>query len=606
MEETEFLQDILECSVCLNSLTEQNKVLPCQHTFCVQCLAEILQTQNELRCPECRILYKGITNLDELPSNILLIRLLEGLKQNMRIKNNRLIKTPNQTPMKQFGKFSILPHQQSTSNLQRQFLTNRTGSDLQQLSTSSNLSTSSLIQQQQCIAPRQLQPSSNNNHSFIYGNVNNLPQLPSNIQYPQPQATNRRNQLNLENTLVKQQNSFVQDVQTMNALQQTAPKTIKTPTSSITPNLPSSTQSTSSINSSNNLKDLNSISSTTNQQQWASKPIMCNAIALCDSNQIGNWSIKKNDILFIKENINLYWYLAIFNGIQGVVPVSFVELIPNSNKTLPHPYSTLPTSMNSMVYQPINNTNNLNRPPSTAAHALQQAQSIGVQLPLPQQYFNQFTLCRALYDFNLVADINCQNCLSFKKNDLINLIRRVDENWLEGSLNNNIGILPLTFVEFLPTIRPATRSSSQNSCSNVTVHQSSSIQTNNQHKALPTPPVYQRIQSSSNSSTTNHHRLLNINHSRSNSINNSINNNSANKTDAMSHFRTNSKNGQSSNQQRCNSTNPKSIDSNAQINCESNLSFGNLTTSSNLQSGHSNSNSYDNLLDIKPNQQSNL
>ena len=55
MEETEFLQDLLECSVCLCTLSEQSKVLPCQHTFCFKCLAEILQTQNELRCPECRV-----------------------------------------------------------------------------------------------------------------------------------------------------------------------------------------------------------------------------------------------------------------------------------------------------------------------------------------------------------------------------------------------------------------------------------------------------------------------------------------------------------------------------------------------------------------------
>lgn len=87
MEETEFIQDLLECSVCLEQLSDQSKVLPCQHTFCRNCLAEILHTHKELRCPECRVKVE-VASLDELPSNILLIRLLEGIKNNLR-KNQR-------------------------------------------------------------------------------------------------------------------------------------------------------------------------------------------------------------------------------------------------------------------------------------------------------------------------------------------------------------------------------------------------------------------------------------------------------------------------------------------------------------------------------------
>ena len=32
------LADLLECSICLEQLSHYNKVLPCQHTFCTQCL----------------------------------------------------------------------------------------------------------------------------------------------------------------------------------------------------------------------------------------------------------------------------------------------------------------------------------------------------------------------------------------------------------------------------------------------------------------------------------------------------------------------------------------------------------------------------------------
>ncbi|CAH1776558.1 unnamed protein product [Owenia fusiformis] len=72
------LNELLECSVCLDVLDVTSKVLPCQHTFCKRCLEEIVGTKQELRCPECRLLVE--TPVEELPSNILLMRLLEQIK----------------------------------------------------------------------------------------------------------------------------------------------------------------------------------------------------------------------------------------------------------------------------------------------------------------------------------------------------------------------------------------------------------------------------------------------------------------------------------------------------------------------------------------------
>lgn len=72
------LNDLLECSVCLERLDTSSKVLPCQHTFCKKCLEEILTTHKELRCPECRILVEA--KIEELPPNVLLMRILEGMK----------------------------------------------------------------------------------------------------------------------------------------------------------------------------------------------------------------------------------------------------------------------------------------------------------------------------------------------------------------------------------------------------------------------------------------------------------------------------------------------------------------------------------------------
>lgn len=80
------LNDLLECSVCLERLDTSSKVLPCQHTFCKKCLEDILTTNKELRCPECRVLVD--VKIDELPPNVLLMRILEGMRNAAPKKRN--------------------------------------------------------------------------------------------------------------------------------------------------------------------------------------------------------------------------------------------------------------------------------------------------------------------------------------------------------------------------------------------------------------------------------------------------------------------------------------------------------------------------------------
>ncbi|KAM3965985.1 SH3 domain containing ring finger posh [Aphomia sociella] len=77
------LNDLLECSVCLERLDTSSRVLPCQHTFCLKCLKVIVESHKELRCPECRILVE--VKVEELPPNVLLMRILEGMKNAPRM-----------------------------------------------------------------------------------------------------------------------------------------------------------------------------------------------------------------------------------------------------------------------------------------------------------------------------------------------------------------------------------------------------------------------------------------------------------------------------------------------------------------------------------------
>jgi E3 ubiquitin-protein ligase SH3RF len=90
------LNDLLECSVCLDRLDTSSKVLPCQHTFCRKCLQEIVHKHKELRCPECRILVS--IKVDELPPNVLLMRILEGIKNAVPKKQQRALRSNVQAP----------------------------------------------------------------------------------------------------------------------------------------------------------------------------------------------------------------------------------------------------------------------------------------------------------------------------------------------------------------------------------------------------------------------------------------------------------------------------------------------------------------------------
>ncbi|XP_060560646.1 tripartite motif-containing protein 59-like [Ruditapes philippinarum] len=70
------LEQELECPICLERF-DTPKVLPCQHTFCADCLINITQ-RGSVCCPECRVVHPVPPN--GLPINIAIQRLLSTSK----------------------------------------------------------------------------------------------------------------------------------------------------------------------------------------------------------------------------------------------------------------------------------------------------------------------------------------------------------------------------------------------------------------------------------------------------------------------------------------------------------------------------------------------
>lgn len=60
--------------------------------------------------------------------------------------------------------------------------------------------------------------------------------------------------------------------------------------------------------------------------------------------------------------------------------------------------------------------------------------------------------CRALYDFQISSPEQV-DCLSFQKDEVITIIRKVDQNWAEGRIGDRVGIFPISFVECNPAAK---------------------------------------------------------------------------------------------------------------------------------------------------------
>ena len=77
------IAQVLECSICFNQMTKP-KILPCQHTFCWDCLKKIADiTAKKISCAICRSLHDlpsvCIEHEYGLPNNLTLMAIIESM-----------------------------------------------------------------------------------------------------------------------------------------------------------------------------------------------------------------------------------------------------------------------------------------------------------------------------------------------------------------------------------------------------------------------------------------------------------------------------------------------------------------------------------------------
>lgn len=83
------IEELIQCGICLEKMSDP-RMLPCQHTFCLNCLQNNLTLKTKtsksfVHCPLCQNavdLADGITSLSDLPKNLYVNSLLSLITIN--------------------------------------------------------------------------------------------------------------------------------------------------------------------------------------------------------------------------------------------------------------------------------------------------------------------------------------------------------------------------------------------------------------------------------------------------------------------------------------------------------------------------------------------
>ena len=77
-------EELVTCSVCYDEFDSAKplklpKILPCQHTYCVECIKNMMHrgVNNEFECPQCKLKVDTLADANTLPTSRIVLALLE-------------------------------------------------------------------------------------------------------------------------------------------------------------------------------------------------------------------------------------------------------------------------------------------------------------------------------------------------------------------------------------------------------------------------------------------------------------------------------------------------------------------------------------------------
>jgi len=199
----------------------------------------------------------------------------------------------------------------------------------------------------------------------------------------------------------------------------------------------------------------------------------------------GELEFRKGDTIRILQGIDDNWIEGEHEGNVGIFPVSYVELIENTPPTSPKQKKqttpkVTPTKHEQQQRTPPKEDRN-NNPSKWSPPKMEEPKTNGyhhqpafeeplIQLtqhnvvhaepepePEPEpvraespvadtkEYNLQEGLGKARYTFKAETDSE----LSFRKGDMITILKQVDDNWFEGEHNDHIGIFPTNYIEVI-------------------------------------------------------------------------------------------------------------------------------------------------------------
>ncbi|KAM9054017.1 E3 ubiquitin-protein ligase SH3RF3 isoform 4-T4 [Megaptera novaeangliae] len=400
MDESSLL-DLLECSVCLERLDTTAKVLPCQHTFCRRCLESIVCSRHELRCPECRILVG--CGVDELPANILLVRLLDGIRQRPRAgasPGSSPPARPGPGPGPGSGAASalagaggsapgspvLLPAATSANASLRELATSRSAPPAK----SSPVYTLCVVCYGQVWRTHHISLSDTNMEPRIgLAASRHLCLLPRWLEIlvqgpadPIMQALARAGVSQIQRRAAP---SGCQDTSVVG-------RSLTRLSSACLRSARGGRASAAACSGAPGLAGaprwaedaLRTPGGGERGPQSLPQPSPSKALHSCEGKEPGDLRFSEGDVMVLRHRVDERWY-------HGLLPASYVQ---------------------------------------------------GVR-PLPQAPPQG----KALYDFEMKDRDQDKDCLTFSKDEVLTVIRRVDDNWAEGMLGDKIGIFPLLYVE---------------------------------------------------------------------------------------------------------------------------------------------------------------